>query len=149
MKPVLIGLGSMVLLASAAPIPSGSPSSLAPANDGLTVEKRAEPGTISLETLSGDALEKRAANRRMNIPNHVGTAIQNIGAVIVKAIVDAAGDLIFQITNNGGATAKVSLREVDMGLDAANLNVAAHHTINYDPLGAINPGDTISINFQT
>jgi hypothetical protein len=85
----------------------------------------------------------------MNIPNHVGTAIQNLGAVIVKAIVDAAGDLIFQITNNGGGPAKVSLREVNTGLDAANLNIAAHHTISYDPLGAINPGDAISINFQT
>ncbi|KAF4423116.1 hypothetical protein FACUT_10584 [Fusarium acutatum] len=149
MKPALISLGSMVLLASAAPIPSGSPSSLAPANDVLTLEKRAELDSISLEILPGNAIEKRAANRRMNIPNHVGTAIQNLGAVIVKAIVDAAGDLIFQITNNGGGPAKVSLREVDMGLDAANLNIAAHHTINYDPLGAINPGDTISINFQT
>ncbi|KLO92532.1 uncharacterized protein LW93_12106 [Fusarium fujikuroi] len=149
MKPALIGLGSMVLLASATPIPSGSPSSLAPGSSGLTLEKRTELDPISLDTLPGDTLEKRAANRRMNIPNHVGTAIQNIGAVIVKAIVDAAGDLIFQITNNGGGPAKVSLREVDMGLDAANLNIAAHHTINYDPLGAINPGDTISINFQT
>ncbi|KAG4272712.1 hypothetical protein FPRO04_14625 [Fusarium proliferatum] len=149
MKPALIGLGSMVLLASATPIPSGSPSSLAAGRDGLTLEKRTELDPISLDTLPGDTLEKRAANRRMNIPNHVGTAIQNIGAVIVKAIVDAAGDLIFQITNNGGGPAKVSLREVDMGLDAANLNIAAHHTINYDPLGAINPGDTISINFQT
>ncbi|KAF5985082.1 hypothetical protein FCOIX_2260 [Fusarium coicis] len=149
MKPALIGLGSMVLIASAAPIPSGSPSSLAPANHGLTLEKRAELDPISLETLPGDTLEKRAANRRMNIPNHVGTAIQNLGAVIVKAIVDAAGDLIFQITNNGGGPAKVSLREVNTGLDAANLNIAAHHTISYDPLGAINPGDAISINFQT
>ncbi|CZR45969.1 uncharacterized protein FPRO_11416 [Fusarium proliferatum ET1] len=149
MKPALIGLGSMVLLASATPIPSGSPSSLAPGSNGLTLEKRTELDPISLDTFPGDTLEKRAANRRMNIPNHVGTAIQNIGAVIVKAIVDAAGDLIFQITNNGGGPAKVSLREVDMGLDAANLNIAAHHTINYDPLGAINPGDTISINFQT
>ncbi|KAG9497370.1 hypothetical protein J7337_010230 [Fusarium musae] len=148
MKPALIGLGSMVLLASAAPVPSGSPSSLGPANDGLALEKRAELDPASLETLTGDALEKRAANRRMNIPNHVGTAIQNLGAVIVKAIVDAAGDLIFQITNNGAGPAKVSLREVGMGLDAANLNIAAHHTINYDPLGAINPGDSISINFQ-
>ncbi|CVL11165.1 hypothetical protein FPRO06_10000 [Fusarium proliferatum] len=149
MKPTLIGLGSMVLLASATPIPSGSPSSLAPGSNGLTLEKRTELDPISMDTFPGDTLEKRAANRRMNIPNHVGTAIQNIGAVIVKAIVDAAGDLIFQITNNGGGPAKVSLREVDMGLDAANLNIAAHHTINYDPLGAINPGDTISINFQT
>ncbi|KAF5721529.1 hypothetical protein FGLOB1_180 [Fusarium globosum] len=149
MKPALIGLGSMVLLASATPIPSGSPSSLAPGSNALTLEKRTELDPISLDTLPGDTLEKRAANRRMNIPNHVGTAIQNIGAVIVKAIVDAAGDIIFQITNNGGGPAKVSLREVDMGLDAANLNIAAHHTINYDPLGAINPGDTISINFQT
>ncbi|KAF5593450.1 hypothetical protein FPANT_5146 [Fusarium pseudoanthophilum] len=148
MKHALIGLGGMALLASAAPILSGSPSSLATANDGLTLEKTAELDLISLETLPGDALEKRA-NRRMNIPNHVGTAIQNIGAVIVKAIVDAAGDLIFQITNNGGGPAKVSLREVNTGLDAANLNIAAHHTINYDPLGAINPGDAISINFQT
>ncbi|CVK96612.1 hypothetical protein F25303_13710 [Fusarium sp. NRRL 25303] len=148
MKPALIGLGSVVLLASATPIPSGSPSSLAPGSNDLTLGKRVELDPTSLETLPGNALEKRA-NRRMNIPNHAGTAIQNIGAVIVKAIVDAAGDLIFQITNNGGGNAKVSLREVDMGLDAANLNIAAHHTINYDPLGAINPGDTISINFQT
>ncbi|KAF4958804.1 hypothetical protein FGADI_2148 [Fusarium gaditjirri] len=149
MKPALIGLGSMVLLASAAPIPSGSSSSLAPANDGLTLEKRAELDPTSLETLPGNALEKRAANRRMYIPNRVGTAVQNLGAIIVKAIVDAAGDLIFQITNNGGASAKVSFREIDTGLDAANLNIASHHTVNYDPLGAINPGDTISINFQT
>ncbi|KAF5687788.1 hypothetical protein FDENT_5078 [Fusarium denticulatum] len=148
MKPALIGLGSMVLLASASPIPSGSTSSLVPANNGVTLEKRAELDPASLKTLSGNALEKRG-NRRMNIPNHAGTAIQNLSGIIVKAIVDAAGDLLFQITNNGGGTAKVSLREVDTGLDAANLNIAAHHTINYDPLGAINPGDTISINFQT
>lgn len=42
MKPALIGLGSMVLLASATPIPSGSPSSLAPGSNGLTLEKRTE-----------------------------------------------------------------------------------------------------------
>ncbi|KAF5542819.1 hypothetical protein FPHYL_11443 [Fusarium phyllophilum] len=148
MKPSLISLGSMVLLASASPIPSGSTSSLVPANNGVTLEERAELDPVSLETLSGNALEKRA-NRRMNIPNRAGTAIQNLSGIVVKAIVDAAGDLLFQITNNRRSTAKVSLREVDMGLDAANLNIAAHHTINYDPLGAINPGDTISINFQT
>ncbi|SCO41101.1 uncharacterized protein FFNC_07870 [Fusarium fujikuroi] len=150
MKPALIGLGSMVLLASATPIPSGSPSSLAPGSSGLTLEKRTELDPISLDTLPGDTLEKRYnVNRRMNIPNHVGTVIQNIGAIIVKAIVDAAGDLIFQITNNGGNPAQVSLREVGTMLDAATLNVAAHHTINYDPLGGINPGDMISINCQS
>ncbi|KAF5576039.1 hypothetical protein FPCIR_12826 [Fusarium pseudocircinatum] len=148
MKPALIGLGSMVLLASASPMPSGSTSSLVPANNGVTLEKRAELDPVSLETLSGNALEKRG-NRRMNIPNHAGTAIQNIGGIIVKAIVDAAGDLLFQITNNNGGTAKVSLREQNTMLDAANLNIAAHHTISYDPLGAINPGDSISINLQT
>lgn len=84
----------------------------------------------------------------MTVPNHIGSAIQNIGAIVVKAIVDAAGELIFQITNNGASTFQVSLREVDTGLDAATLNVAGHHTINYDPLGGINPGDVISITTQ-
>ncbi|KAF5962950.1 hypothetical protein FBULB1_13693 [Fusarium bulbicola] len=148
MKPLLVGLGSMVLAASAAPILPDSPSSLVPATDGLTLGKRAELAVTSGQTLSGAALEKRGS-RRMNIPNHAGTAIQTIGTVIVKAIIDAAGDLVFQITNNGWSTSKVSLRETDMGLDAVNLNIASHHTISYDPVGAINPGDIISITTQS
>ncbi|KAG5744859.1 hypothetical protein H9Q70_012436 [Fusarium xylarioides] len=148
MKPAFIGLGSMFLLVSASPIPSGSTSSLVPANNGVTLEKRAELDPVSLETLSGNALEKRV-NRKMNIPNHAGTAVQNVMGIIVKAIVNGAGDLIFQITNHNGSNVKVSLREEDMGLDAANLNIAGHHTMNYNPLGALHPGDAISIDIQT
>ncbi|KAF5659401.1 hypothetical protein FCIRC_12543 [Fusarium circinatum] len=147
MKPLLVGLGSMVLVASAAPILPDSPSPLVAAADGLTLDKRAELAVTSGQTLSGDALEKRG-NRLMNIPNHAGTAIQNIGTVIVKAIIGAAGDLVFQITNNGRNTLKVSFRERGTMLDAANLNVAAQHTVSYNPRGAINPGDVISINTQ-
>ncbi|KAF5640424.1 hypothetical protein F52700_3574 [Fusarium sp. NRRL 52700] len=118
MKPLLVGLGSMILVASAAPTLPDSPSPLVPATDGLTLDKRSALDVASGQTLSGDVLEKRGT-RRMNIPNHAGTAIQNIGAVIVKAVIDAAGDLIFQITNTGPRASRVSIRDVTMVLDAA------------------------------
>ncbi|KAG5788624.1 hypothetical protein H9Q69_012308 [Fusarium xylarioides] len=148
MKPAFIGLGSMFLLVSASPIPSGSTSSLVPANNGVTLEKRAELDPVSLETLSGNALEKRAS-RTMNIPNHAGTVIQNLMGCIVKAVVDAAGSLIFEIANYNGGVAKVSFHEGNIGLDAANFNIAAHHIMTYNPHGAIKPGDAILIDIQT
>ncbi|SCO90170.1 uncharacterized protein FRV6_14298 [Fusarium oxysporum] len=137
----------MALLASAAPIISNS-ALTAPVQADLTLDRRAilAPDS-SRDTISGNALERRA-NRRMTVPNSVGSAVQNIGVIVVKAIIDTAGQLLFEITNNSPYPYKVSLREVDTGLDAANLNVAGRHTMEYNPLGGIKAGDIISINTQ-
>ncbi|EXA28519.1 hypothetical protein FOVG_19882 [Fusarium oxysporum f. sp. pisi HDV247] len=146
MKLIFVSLSSMVLLASATPILS-DPASAVPVKGDLTLDRRSMPA-LDRDTAAGNTLEKRNPNRTMTIPNHVGTVVKNIGLLVVKAIVDAAGELIFQITNNSQNPYQVSFREYDMELDAATLNVAAHHTINYDPLGGIKPGDLISINAQ-
>ncbi|KAK2468349.1 hypothetical protein H9L39_17845 [Fusarium oxysporum f. sp. albedinis] len=91
--------------------------------------------------------EKRGT-RKLTVSNRIGSVVQSTGVIIVNAIVDAAGELIFQITNHGSYPYQVSLREVNTRLDAGTLNVPAHLTIECDVLGGINPGGMISINTQ-
>ncbi|EXK77374.1 hypothetical protein FOQG_17915 [Fusarium oxysporum f. sp. raphani 54005] len=146
MKPALVSLGCMAMLASATPILS-DPASTQPAKGDRTLDRPAMLAPDSRDTASGNMLGKRD-RRNLNVPNHIGTAVQNIGVIVVKAIVDAAGELLFRITNNSPYPYQVSLREVGMGLDAATLNVAGRHTIDYEPLGGINPGDRITIYTQ-
>ncbi|EXK24144.1 hypothetical protein FOMG_19116 [Fusarium oxysporum f. sp. melonis 26406] len=146
MKPVFISIASMALLASATPIISDTSSSLqVRGNDesDIVLEKRA------MAAMNSNILDKRTGRHGlMQVPNSVGTAVKTIGFIIVKAIVNAAGDLVFQITNNGGTPYKVSFRESGTMLDAGNPEVASHHTIDYDPLGGIKRGDTVSITTQ-
>ncbi|EXK76769.1 hypothetical protein FOQG_18497 [Fusarium oxysporum f. sp. raphani 54005] len=147
MKPVLVSLGWMAMLASATPILSDPATTLPVKGDG-TLDRRAVVASDSRDTAASNTLEKRAI-RKMVLPNRIGSVIQNIGVIVVKAIVDAAGELISQITNNSPYTYQVSLREHDVAIDAAIVNVAAHHTIEYDKLGGIKPGAIISVNTQT
>ncbi|KAK2684866.1 hypothetical protein QWA68_016251 [Fusarium oxysporum] len=146
MKPIFVSLSSMLLLASATPITS-DPASTLPVKRDLTLERRAMLAP-DRDMASGNMLEKRAS-KRMAVPSHTGSAIQNIGVIAVKAIVDASGKLVFEIANNNEIPYLVSLHEVGTFIDAATLDVAGRHTINYDPLGGINPGDIISIHTQS
>ncbi|PCD21983.1 hypothetical protein AU210_015786 [Fusarium oxysporum f. sp. radicis-cucumerinum] len=145
MKPVFISIASMAL-ASATPIISDTGSSLqVRGNDesDIVLEKRA------MAAMDSNILDKRRGSTRLlNVPNSVGTAVKTIGLIVVKAIVDAAGDVLFEITNNSATLYKVSFRESGTMLDAGNPEVASHHTIDYDPLGGIKRGDTVSITTQ-
>lgn len=105
--------------------------------------------SVTNQSAPSNILDKRRGSTRLlNVPNSVGTAVKTIGLIVVKAIVDAAGDVLFEITNNSATLYKVSFRESGTMLDAGNPEVASHHTIDYDPLGGIKRGDTVSITTQ-
>ncbi|KAF5026924.1 hypothetical protein F66182_954 [Fusarium sp. NRRL 66182] len=144
MKPVFVSLTSMALLASAHPIVPGSASSLAVRGD-------AEPNftldTRAILAPESNVLQKRG-NKRMTLPFSVGTAVQNIGAIVVKAIVDAAGEIVLQISNPSSFNYQVSFRDIEVRLDARTVNVASHHTVEYEVMGKIKPRATISIHTQ-
>ncbi|EXA28670.1 hypothetical protein FOVG_19738 [Fusarium oxysporum f. sp. pisi HDV247] len=152
MKLIVISLSSMVLLAAAAPMVSNPAFPLPLESDkglDLALDKRAILASESRDITSGSVFEPRSGLvRRMNVPNSVGTAVLNIGSIIVRAIVDAAGNVIFEVTNNYAGTRRISFRDADVMLDAGSLTVASRHIASYNTHGGIEAGAVVSIAVQ-
>lgn len=82
------------------------------------------------------------------MPGRPGEALFQIGSIVVKAILDAAGQVLFDVTSYGSVPFRVSFRETGQPIDTGSIDVDRESTKEFNAMGALRAGAEVTVSYR-